>query len=120
MGTVGDADAERGAPHERASASESWARWGTPMRSEAHPMSLLEVRDAVVSYWRPDTGPVRAVAGVDLTVEAGEILGLVGETGCGKSSLARAAVGLVPLESGSIVYDGTPVESLRRSQRPVG
>jgi peptide/nickel transport system ATP-binding protein len=90
------------------------------MRSEAHNVSLLEVRDAVVSYWRPDTGPVRAVAGVDLTVEAGEILGLVGETGCGKSSLARAAVGLVPLESGSIVYDGTPVESLRRSQRPVG
>ena len=81
---------------------------------------LLDVHEAVVSYWRSDTGPVRAVAGVDLTVQPGEILGLVGETGCGKSSLARAIVGLVPLESGSIVFDGLPVGSLRRSSRPAG
>jgi peptide/nickel transport system ATP-binding protein len=92
-------------------------RPGTTADGHGH---LLEVSDAVVSYWRADTGPVRAVAGVDLTVAPGEILGLVGETGCGKSSLARAIVGLVPLESGGIRFDGRPVGSLRRSSRPAG
>ena len=46
-------------------------------------MSALEIVDVEVTYERSDGTPVRAVAGVTLSVDAGEIVGLVGETGCG-------------------------------------
>ena len=62
----------------------------------------LELQDVEVKYDRRGGGRVRAVAGASLTVERGQIVGLVGESGCGKSSLARAAVGLVePTAGGS-------------------
>ena len=61
---------------------------------------------------------VRAVDGVDLTVARGEIVGLVGESGCGKSSLARAAVGLEPLAAGTVTFEGRPVTTLGRRRRP--
>jgi peptide/nickel transport system ATP-binding protein len=80
-------------------------------------MSLLELRDVEVTYQRADGTPVPGVAGVSLEVEAGEIVGLVGETGCGKTSLARAAVGLLPVTKGSITFDGQPVHVLGRSGR---
>jgi oligopeptide/dipeptide ABC transporter ATP-binding protein len=82
-------------------------------------MSLLKMRDVVVSYPRAGRLPVRAVAGVNLSVEPGEILGLVGETGCGKSSLARAMVGLVAPESGEVLFDGVRVEPIGRPSRAV-
>jgi peptide/nickel transport system ATP-binding protein len=82
-------------------------------------MSLLELRDVEVVYQRRDGTPVPAVAGASLDVEAGEIVGLVGETGCGKSSLARAAVGLVPATRGSVTFEGRPVHVLGWRARPV-
>ena len=82
-------------------------------------MSLLELRDVEVVYQRRDGTLVPAVAGASLDVNAGEIVGLVGETGCGKSSLAKAAVGLVPVASGSITFEGLPVHVLGRRARPV-
>jgi peptide/nickel transport system ATP-binding protein len=57
-----------------------------------------------------------AVDGVDLTVPAGQIVGLVGESGSGKSTLARAAVGLNPLSSGRILLDGEPLRRRGRRQ----
>lgn len=75
-------------------------------------MSVLELHDVVVEYTRAGGATVRAVAGVDLNVDAGEIVGLVGETGCGKSSLARAACGLIALESGTVLFEGRPVQPL--------
>jgi peptide/nickel transport system ATP-binding protein len=81
-------------------------------------VSLLEMRDVEVVYQRRDGTPVPAVAGASLDVEAGEIVGLVGETGCGKSSLAKAAVGLVPVAAGTVTFEGRPVHVLGRRARP--
>ena len=81
-------------------------------------MSVLELRDVHVEYRRPDGTPVRAVAGASLEVEAGEIVGLVGETGCGKSSLARAACGLTPIAAGQVLFEGKPVQPLGYRARP--
>jgi oligopeptide/dipeptide ABC transporter ATP-binding protein len=81
-------------------------------------MTVLELTDVEVTYERPDGTPVRAVAGVTLTVGAGEIVGLVGETGCGKSSLARAACGLTPVSSGSVRFEGRAVKPLGARERP--
>jgi peptide/nickel transport system ATP-binding protein len=79
--------------------------------------TVLEVRDVAVEYGRRGQR-VRAVDGVDLTVARGEIVGLVGESGCGKSSLARAAVGLEPLAGGSVAFEGREVTVLGRRRRP--
>jgi oligopeptide/dipeptide ABC transporter ATP-binding protein len=80
-------------------------------------VSLLEIRDAEVVYRVRGGPPVRAVAGASLSVEAGQIVGLVGESGCGKSSLARAAVGLTPLAAGAVLFEGKPLPPLRRRAR---
>jgi peptide/nickel transport system ATP-binding protein len=80
-------------------------------------MSLLELRGVEVEYTRPGRPPVRAVAGASLAVEAGQVVGLVGETGCGKSTLARAAVGLVAPTAGSVWFEGRQVRPLGRRAR---
>jgi peptide/nickel transport system ATP-binding protein len=78
----------------------------------------LQLRDIEVVYERRGRERVRAVAGASLTVERGQIVGLVGESGCGKSSLARAAVGLVRPAAGSVVFEGREVTPLTRRARP--
>jgi peptide/nickel transport system ATP-binding protein len=80
-------------------------------------VSLLELRDVEVEYTRAGRPPVRAVAGASLSVEAGQIVGLVGETGCGKSTLARAAVGLVAPTAGSVRFEGRELRPLGRRAR---
>jgi oligopeptide/dipeptide ABC transporter ATP-binding protein len=81
-------------------------------------VSALELRDVVVEYERRGRERVRAVAGASLTVERGQIVGLVGESGCGKSSLARASVGLVEPSAGSVLFEGREVTPLTRRARP--
>ncbi|PSP85731.1 peptide ABC transporter ATP-binding protein [Halobacteriales archaeon QS_1_68_17] len=72
--------------------------------------TLIEVSDLQVRYDGGWTGPtVRAVDGLDLRIERGETLGLVGESGCGKTTLCRALVGLERPASGAVRFDGTPV-----------
>jgi peptide/nickel transport system ATP-binding protein len=78
----------------------------------------LELRDLEVVYERRGRERVRAVAGASLTVERGQIVGLVGESGCGKSSLARASVGLVQPTAGTVVFEGRDVTPLTRRARP--
>ncbi len=79
--------------------------------------AVLALSGVAVEYGRRGQR-VRAVDGVDLTVARGEIVGLVGESGCGKSSLARAAVGLEPLAAGTVSFEGRPVTALGRRRRP--
>ncbi|SDX79634.1 oligopeptide transport system ATP-binding protein [Modestobacter sp. DSM 44400] len=65
-------------------------------------------------------GAVRAVDGVDLDLYPGEVLGLVGESGCGKSTTGRAILNLQPATAGSVVFQGREVVGLSRKQmRPL-
>jgi oligopeptide/dipeptide ABC transporter ATP-binding protein len=59
---------------------------------------------------------VRAVDGVNLEVRRGETVGLVGETGCGKSTLARCATRLHDINSGRVTFDGTDITNLSHHQ----
>ncbi|MGI8870502.1 MAG: ABC transporter ATP-binding protein [Mycobacteriales bacterium] len=63
-----------------------------------------------------EIGRVHAVDGVDLTVRRGETLGLVGETGCGKSTLARCITRLCPLTAGRVIIDGQDLSTMSRRQ----
>jgi branched-chain amino acid transport system permease protein len=87
-----------------------------PARPAADPTgdgaTLLEVRGVSVTF-----GGLRAVDGVDLTVPAGRITGLIGPNGAGKSTLFNAISGLVPTDSGEILFRGRPIQGLRCDQR---
>lgn len=80
---------------------------------------LLSVADLHVHYRVPRRGfaafgsdVVRAVDGVSFDLYAGETLAIVGESGCGKSSLARALLRLAPITSGTVSFDGSVVSGL--------
>jgi len=83
---------------------------------------LLEVRDLRVHFPKRNLWPwqeptwIRAVDGVSLTVRPGETLGLVGESGCGKTTVARAIVGLVRPTSGEITLGGARIDNLSPAQ----
>jgi oligopeptide/dipeptide ABC transporter ATP-binding protein len=84
---------------------------------------ILEFRDLQVQFRGRRGAVVRAVDGVDLDLHAGEVLALVGESGCGKTTLARAALGLERPQRGEVRFDGVPLRhdarALRRYRRRV-
>jgi oligopeptide/dipeptide ABC transporter ATP-binding protein len=74
--------------------------------------SLLEIQDLQVWFELGDGGELHAVKGVDLLLDPGERLGLVGESGCGKTTTALAVMGLLPPSasvSGRILLDGKEI-----------
>jgi oligopeptide/dipeptide ABC transporter ATP-binding protein len=80
---------------------------------------LLLLENLCVSYpVRGGGAALRAVDNVSFAIARGETLGLVGESGCGKSSLARAVIGLEPGADGRIVFEGADCTTRRSGPRP--
>jgi branched-chain amino acid transport system ATP-binding protein len=70
-------------------------------------MSLLEIRGLSVSY-----GAIKALHGIDLRIEEGEIVSLLGANGAGKTTTLRAVSRLLPLEGGDILFQGNSLSTL--------
>ena len=77
---------------------------------------LIQVQDLVVEFSAAGKNTVKAVSGISLDVMPGETLGLVGESGCGKSTVARSLIQLPPPSSGSVVVDGVELTELSERQ----
>ena len=81
--------------------------------------ALLDVKDLKASY-RTTAGISRAIDGVSFTVAEGQSLGLIGESGCGKTTVGRAIIRVMPrnmsLESGQILFKGQNLVDLPEKQ----
>lgn len=82
--------------------------------------TLLEVKDLVIKY-KTDTGVVDAVNGISFSLNKGETLGLVGETGAGKTTTALGIINLIPdppgeLTGGSVIFQGTDVTRMSKEE----
>src|SRR3954470_2697961 len=69
---------------------------------------MLEIDDLAVDY-----GPIRALHGVSLRVKRGQLVGILGANGAGKTTLLRTVSGLVRARSGSIRFEGQPIEAVK-------
>ncbi|MEV5204135.1 ABC transporter ATP-binding protein [Streptomyces sp. NPDC053720] len=77
---------------------------------------LLSAQGLHVTFpGRRGAAPARAVDSVDLDIRPGEIVALVGESGCGKTTLARSLLGLVPPTSGQVTFGGKPLDYASRA-----
>ena len=85
--------------------------------------ALLALRDVHMHFpirdaWGRRTGWLRAVDGVTLSVPRGDILGVVGESGCGKTTLGKTIVGIHRASSGDILFEGNEVGALSAARGP--
>jgi oligopeptide/dipeptide ABC transporter ATP-binding protein len=85
----------------------------TPVSDEGIP--VIEVDDLTVTFPGRGGGVARAVDGVNLSVQRGEIVALVGESGCGKTTLARSILGLEKPTGGEVRFQGEPLQYSNRS-----
>src|SRR5678809_350146 len=91
------------------------------------PKSLLRVTDLKVHFpvnsgelFRKSSAMVKAVDGVSFTVARGETLGLVGESGCGKSTTGLAVLRMLDITSGKVEFEGEDISSYDRARmRPI-
>ncbi len=84
------------------------------MSSGGESTPVLEVQNLVVRYGK-NRAP--AVDDVSFTIARGETLGLIGESGSGKTTIGRAILGLVPVASGRILFEGRDITHMRPAQR---
>lgn len=104
---------------------------GAPLPTEVAP-PILEVEGLRRDYVQPTDfidrvgralrrqgtpPPVQAVAGIDLEIHHGEVLAVVGESGCGKTTLGRMLTGIIPPTAGRVLYRGRDVATLQGAQR---
>ena len=86
-------------------------------------MSLLEITDLKVHFpvrtgrFGGGKDVVKAVDGVSLTINANETLAVVGESGCGKTTIGNAVLGLAPVTAGRITFEGRDLSTLTSSER---
>lgn len=98
-----------------------WAAEGGAHRPQvaAEPGAVLQVHDLQVHY-QTRRGPLRAVDGVSFTVGRGRLVGLVGESGCGKTTLAMTLPGLIPhpgrVVGGTVLLDGRDLTASRPAE----
>jgi oligopeptide/dipeptide ABC transporter ATP-binding protein len=84
--------------------------------------NLLEIQNLKVYFeikggiLKRTTGVVKAVDGVNLTIKRGEILGLVGESGCGKTTVGRALLRLIPATAGTVFFRQQDIFALKQSE----
>ncbi|MGA0541247.1 ABC transporter ATP-binding protein [Neotabrizicola sp. VNH66] len=94
----------------------------TPITAETAP-PVLDLRGITVAYPRHDAPPQVVLDGIDLTIRGGEMVGLVGETGAGKTLLARAILGNIPgdgrLTGGTLAYRGQDITRIAEDDSPV-
>src|SRR5207253_1897831 len=76
------------------------------------PVELLTVDNLSATYQLPRGRKLTAVANVSFTIYRGETLGLVGESGCGKSTIARSILQLPPPTGGSVIFEGRDLARL--------
>ena len=76
---------------------------------------LLEVKD-LKKYYKVPKGMLHAVDGVSFDLERGKTLGIVGESGCGKTTIGRAILRLVEPTSGSVIFDGVDILKLNKPE----
>jgi oligopeptide/dipeptide ABC transporter ATP-binding protein len=93
-----------------------------PLTTSTAERPLVEIRGLVKHFPIRDgilqrtVGHVQAVDGVDLEIRRGETLGLVGESGCGKTTVGRLLLRLIEPTAGTILYDGTDITALKGSK----
>jgi peptide/nickel transport system ATP-binding protein len=68
------------------------------------------------SWFKKPLPPTKVLDGINLTIRKGEIVGLVGESGCGKTTLGRAILQLIPPSSGNIIFNGVNLPELSKAQ----
>lgn len=84
--------------------------------AETEKKILLEV-DHLTKYFNTPKGLLHAVDGVSFTVEQGKTLGVVGESGCGKSTTGRSILKLLEPTSGKIIFDGVDIHQITAARR---
>ena len=107
-----------GRPYCRGQRSENRIQMNTHIQNN----TLLKVEDLKTWYpirrgiWARTVGYVKAVDGVSFHIDKGETLGLVGESGCGKTTLGRTLLGLEKAHAGNAVFDGQDLLSANRRE----